>query len=187
MKPIQIAFFIVGISLLTSGASDSAKSIELAKAEYAKTIRARQQPMIDELEAMLGSDTKLTLFAIDPNDNAFRATGDGMWKGRKLFRGHIVRSSALIDDGREREVLVHALTDGMRETDGTIAPCFEPYFGLTIERGDKKIDIVVCFSCLQAHVYGAYADDGFILANTHADVFIASAKRHGLGLPYREN
>ena len=185
MKTILAGFLILGIGLFACGAPNSDKSIEAEKAEYAKEVRARQQPMIDELEGMLGADTKMTLFAINPTETGPKAV-DEKWLGKKLFRGHIVRSSAPIEDGQEQAALIHALTDGMRETDGSVAECFEPYFGLTIERGDRKIDIVVCFSCLQAEVFGAYSDTGFILARTHADVFIASAKRHDLGLPFRD-
>jgi hypothetical protein len=69
---------------------------------------------------------------------------------------------------------------------GGVAECFEPYYGITIEKGDRKIDVLVCFMCLQAEVYGAYAGNGFVLSGAHANVFVAAAKAHGLGLPYRK-
>jgi hypothetical protein len=155
------------------------------KTEHAKLVRLREQPMVDELEGMLGDDTKMTLFAIDPTENEYRADPDGSWMGRKMFRGHIVRGSAGIDDSKERADLVHALTEGIRETDESVAACFDPYFALKIERGIRKIDIVVCFDCLTARMYGAYADNSFILAGTHVGVFLDSAKQHDLSLPYR--
>ena len=185
----SLAALIIVFALVTVGAFAAALSeaeMKQKKADYAKQVRARQQPMVQELEGMLGNNAKVTLFSIDPQDNGWRADPDGTWCGRPLFRGHIVRASSPIIDHGEQRAIVLALTDGIRESYGSVASCFEPYFGLTLQKGDKKIDIVVCFMCLNAKVYGAYAESYFILSRSHSDVFIESAKRHKLSLPYED-
>jgi hypothetical protein len=184
MKLIHAAFLIVCSGIFAVENSFAEDPTEPKMTNWADDVRTRQRPMIDELESMLGNDTKVTLYAVDPA-RIFNGDPDGTWYGKKMFRNHIVKSSAAIENHRECETLVHALTDGMRETQGGFDSSFEPFFGLTIERGNKRIDVLVCFTCMRAFVYGAYAGDSFILDNAHEDAFFDSAKKHGLGLPYR--
>jgi hypothetical protein len=184
MRVYVASFLTVVAALFAAEPTPSEKTLDQKKADWTNDVRTRQEPLVDELESMLGRDTKMTLFAVDPTENVNGAP-DGTWLGKKMFRGHVIRSSAPIEDAREQEALIHALTDGMRETDGTVAACFDPYFGLTIEKGDRKIDVLVCFMCLNGRVYGAYSRGDFILSNAHVDAFLSAAKAHGLGLPYR--
>jgi hypothetical protein len=117
MKRYLAACFIVGASLVGADLLLAEETLDQKQAEWANEVRERQQPMVEELEGMLGKDTKLTLFAVDPGKNV-NGNPDGTWLGKKMFRRHIIRSSAPIDSAGEREALIHALTDGMRETDG---------------------------------------------------------------------
>lgn len=63
----------------------------------------------------------------------------------------------------DRAKLVDALLKSVEENDGTVAGCFLPRHGLRITKGNKKIDIVICFQCYSANYYVDGKKGGYFL------------------------
>ncbi len=53
-----------------------------------------------------------------------------------------------------RRALVKALYAGLNENNDTAASCFNPRHGLRATKGERTLDIVICFECLQVNAYG---------------------------------
>jgi len=161
-------------------------ALQAAMAERTKEARARQEPLALELESMLGDETKITLYSIEPNEN-YHWRAEGKKDGIDIFRDRPIRGSIAISDRKEAEALVRALIARMRESHGTVLPCFIPHHGLKIERGQKKIDLLICFGCLEGIAYGAYAANGFPVTDAPEAAFNDALTRHKLPLPRSPN
>jgi hypothetical protein len=182
MRPAHLTFLFAGMALSAFGGTADDAVLKKRQADWVEEVRTRQQPLADELESMVGNDTNLNVFVIDPAVNEL-GSPSGDWLGKKLFRRHVVKDRLIIEDRVERESLIHSLVGAIRQTDGFAASCFEPIYGVTIERGVKKIDLVVCFMCLQLEAYGAYGGSGALINGDPAPIFSAVLKRHGIVLP----
>lgn len=92
---------------------------------------------------------KVTLYSIDPNDNAKQQ--------EESFRGRPVLGKVEIQTPAQRKELVAALKDGIARRPEHYAKCFEPRHGLRIVDKDKMTEYVICFSCSN---YSEHSDDG---------------------------
>jgi hypothetical protein len=96
--------------------------------------------LLDEAESV-------ELISLDPRE---RPT-----KPDDSFRGWKVLGRAAIRDLADRRAIVASLKRGIGETD-KVSGCFEPRHGLRATKGNKSVDLVICFSCgwIEVHSEG---------------------------------
>lgn len=105
------------------------------------------------------------------------------------FHGWEVLGEATLSSEKERADLTRALNRGIAENgDTTMAACFGPRHGISVQAPRGTVDLVICFECLQIRVYG---EDGEQRATTltmsdPSVVFNQIWRKHGLNvLPTR--
>src|SRR5262249_13241443 len=69
------------------------------------------------------------------------------------FHGWKVLGKTAVKEKADRGKLVEALEKGIKENDGTVAACFNPRHGIRVAKGDKTIDLVICFECFSLEVW----------------------------------
>ena len=185
MKLSLITFLALFAVLPAIMVGKESPELKAAIQERIKEVRARQAPLALELEAMLGTETKLTLYSLDSHEDE-RWTSSGKKNGVDVLRGYPIRGRAVVSGKKEIEEIVRSLIAGIRESDGTVAACFIPHHGLTIEHGEKKIDLVICFTCFEGLAFGAYASSQYLVTDTPLTVFNAALQRHKLPLPEKK-
>ena len=131
---------------------------------------------------MLGAGTKLTLYSLDPHEDE-RWVFSRKKNGVEVLRGYPIRGRAVVSEKKEVEEIVRSLIMGIRASDGSVSSCFIPHHGLTIERGEKKLDLVICFTCFEGLAFGAYTSNQYLVTDTPLAVFNTALKRHSLPLP----
>ena len=99
--------------------------------------------------AALPTPDELTIYAIDGlvNEPTEFVTDD------QLFRGYKVLGKTEISDPAARQQIVKAISDGISESDGTVASCFWPRHGVHVVTDGKAVDYVICYECLQVYVF----------------------------------
>ena len=91
------------------------------------------------------------------------------------FHGYRVLARVPISDANGRQKLVSALREGMRESSGTIAACFNPRHGIHALYKGKQADLVICFECLQVQLFGDSCGE-FPISDSPQGVFQATLK-----------
>lgn len=69
------------------------------------------------------------------------------------FHGYKTLGRAAVDEPSERRRIVELLYRGIRESDGSVAACFNPRHGIHAEAGGRSVDFVICYECLSMFVY----------------------------------
>lgn len=141
---------------------------------------ANQQTTAAEIRDMLGKDTHVTLYAIEPY---FERTWQ--WSGHKngaeVLRGYPISDHAMIVDPNEQAQLLGSLADSIAGvTSVRFGLCFDPHHGLTIQKGDKKIDILVCFKCIGLVAVGMDRGGSCTITSAPAEIFDRIAAGHHL-------
>lgn len=102
----------------------------------------------DARDVLEGAD-RIALLALHPypGEGAEEAKGEP-------FHGYTVLGRADVPEAEHRK-LVQALYRGLNANNDMVASCFNPRHGLRIEAGERTIDLVICFECLQIEAHGA--------------------------------
>lgn len=129
-----------------------------------------------EERAVLAAPDELELFALAPSP----APGDPPpAPDEDSFRGYRVTGRAAAQ-GEEMAALVGLVRRGIN-AGGDGAACFLPRHGLRARRGDATVDLVVCYECQRAKVYGAAAEPALVTtASTVEPELSAAFRAHGL-------
>lgn len=140
MKPNVIIFahcvvFVVATFLLQS-----------ARAEFDP---AKNTLPVTALKILESADT-FVLLSLDPVPKHFR---EDAWKIEDAFHNYPVLGRTTITNKTERSNLLNSLLKGIREADGSMAPCFNPRHGIRATRGGQMVDLVICFECLRTDVH----------------------------------
>jgi hypothetical protein len=69
------------------------------------------------------------------------------------FHRYKVLGRTVLDDAGPRQEVVASLVQGMKESEGRRAICFEPRHGIRAQAGDTTVDLVICFACRAIEVY----------------------------------
>lgn len=88
-----------------------------------------------------------------------------------------------VADPATRKRLNDALRAGARENDGTVAGCFNPRHGIRAVKGEKWVDLVICFECMSVQVYeDGKQTRGFLVTESPQKVFDEVLKKAGVPL-----
>lgn len=96
------------------------------------------------------------------------------------FHGWRVLGKTLIKDAAVRKTLVGAFLQGVEDSDGAVAGCFNPRHGIRVAHKGRITDFVICFECLSVKVHtGDEKEGGFLIADSPQGAFnkiLADAK-----------
>ena len=70
-----------------------------------------------------------------------------------LFHGHRILGRAAVPPERRRR-LVEALYAGVNESPSLGAGCWEPRHGIRARRGDRTVELQICFKCIAVRATG---------------------------------
>jgi hypothetical protein len=97
----------------------------------------------------LENPEELTLYSIDGRD--FQPGQEP--KVDEKFHGYPVLGKLKITDAGKRKEIAAALQDAMAKSDGTMNKCFWPRHAIRVKVGDRTVDYVICFECLQLELH----------------------------------
>lgn len=120
------------------------KRTELKTPSEAKFARS----LPDDSRSVLENCDKLTLYSLKPAYN-FNTDGSAFQGG---FHDYPVLGKTEIPADRRNEVLAQ-LYNGMANSSGQMAGCFNPHHALRAVKGKRYVDIVICFGCMQMQIY----------------------------------
>lgn len=130
----------------------------------------------------------LELLSLDPYPKSYYGAEE--WarlglEGLDSFHDYAVLGTTVLDDAARRRV-VQALYDGVDESDGTVAACFNPRHGLRATGEGLAVDVVICFECLsfQAYADGAHAANATTTESPRA-TFDDALRQAGVRRPER--
>jgi hypothetical protein len=78
---------------------------------------------------------KFVLFSLDPIG------------GSDDFHGFRIIGQTELTDAHIREEIRRAFYDGLRDTEDSRTPCFNPRHGIRAVKNGETLDFVICFSC----------------------------------------
>lgn len=97
---------------------------------------------------VLAAPDEFVLYSLEPGKMGDKDGADG-----KTFHGHTILGQTEVKDAKTQKKLVDAFNRGVRDHDGSVAACFIPHHGLRVRKGERVVDLVVCFKCAQVNVY----------------------------------
>jgi hypothetical protein len=138
----------------------------------------KESKIPDDVKAVLDKADSFELLSLDPSVDR-ETVKDG-------FHGWKVLGKTAVKDADVRKQLVAALAKGAAENKGEVAKCFNPRHGIRATQDKKTVEMVICFECLQAHVYIDKSDKntaGFLTNKSPQPAFDKVLKDAGVPLP----
>lgn len=105
----------------------------------------------DAVRAAFDNAAEFDLHSLDPNPREGESKGPPA-PAPLLLQGWVVLGKTTLK-GRTAIKAREAIDSGRRESDGTVAGCFEPRHAVRIVHGSKTYDLVICYACLRAQIY----------------------------------
>jgi hypothetical protein len=139
---------------------------------------AKQKQIADSLHSLLQPTSRVFLYSVNPapyKESARSRT--------EMFHGYQVLGRVEITDTKEKQALLDALCEGVRNNDGMVIFCFNPRHALRIENTGSRVDLTICFECQQIVPHGFNHDRGIVLSREAEVVFDRSVRKHGLPKP----
>jgi len=94
-----------------------------------------------------------------------------------------ILGQAEIKDAAEQHKLIEAVYRGLKAEGAGPASCFNPRHALSLEKGARRIDLVICFECTWIYIYGGSSSgktNRLLFSPSVSPVFDALFKKHGL-------
>jgi hypothetical protein len=136
----------------------------------------------EAVENLFGTAREFELLSLDP-DRVIGKDGN-VAPVKNGFHGWKVLGKTEVKGRAERKWLADALRLGAEDNFGMAAACFIPRHGLRLEGGGRKVDLVICFECLQVQVFiDGKPAAGFLTSAEPQQTFDAVLKAAGVKLP----
>jgi hypothetical protein len=101
-----------------------------------------------DVQSVLDKCDEIELYSLDPARNVDKE------KPKEEFHGWKVLGKTTLKKD-DRKAVLAALNKGIKESDGTVAACFNPRHGIKATHDGKTVEVVICFECLSMQVnYG---------------------------------
>lgn len=97
------------------------------------------------VDTVLTQATELELLSLEPQ---LPST-----KPRDAFHGYKVLGRTRVQEPQLKDQLLAAIRQGISESAGAVAVCFNPRHGVRAISGRSVVDLVICFECLQIQPY----------------------------------
>jgi hypothetical protein len=127
-----------------------------------------QVNIADAIEKNADSKSKLFLYSLNPHDARF-FEGKLPENSKTVFHRYPILGRVEILSSQDKTNLLHAFAKGVRESDGTIANCFDPRHGIRVITSMTTNDFVICFECLQVQAYG-FTPSGFFTTTASSGI-----------------
>ncbi|MBX3740342.1 MAG: hypothetical protein KF712_05080 [Akkermansiaceae bacterium] len=131
-----------------------------------------QRKSAKEVESFTHREGVLTIFSLDPN-LPDEEVPDAFHRYRVLGR-------TVVTNAGQKEDLLRKLAESIRRNEGEVAACFNPRHGLRFEADGKQVDMVICFECRSADVYGSSVENFLLTGHGKAEF---DAVLTGQGIP----
>ena len=165
MKPLRHWGFLLILGTLSSVSSaQQAASGEAKENAVSRSLRNRLPAAVVTL---LEQADQFELLSLNPKFDMRPFKGS--------FHGYKVLAKTGVKDTKTRQRLISALLQGMRENSGNLAACFNPRHGIRAIHKGSHADLVICFECLQFHLFGN-AQGEFLVSRSPQSVFDAVLK-----------
>ena len=112
----------------------------------------RFDPLPAAAARALISPDQFELLSLKPR---FEALATQNVEAPQLFHNHGILGRTTITDAAVRQKLVDALKRGARESDGSVAACFNPRHAIRVTQAAQTTDFIICFECKQVSVRNA--------------------------------
>lgn len=113
-------------------------------------------------EAMQNADLYVAM-SIDPagaSGASSSPTSSDSLDVPSVLHGHAVLGRVVVTETRTRETLNASIRTGVEGWDGAASGCtFQPRHAVRIVRGDRVIDIVICYRCGDVYIHDSDAQD----------------------------
>lgn len=130
MKTTHLALGVLIAALATTGA-----------------VEGQDKPSSKDLKPLFEKAEAIELYSLDPSFD------DKEPDPKKGFHGWKVLGKTAIKDAKTRKKLIAVLYQGLADSDGSAAKCFNPRHGVRATVDGKTADIVICFECLRMEFY----------------------------------
>ncbi len=127
-----------------------------------------QTRVATEVEKLLTPHSRVTLYSLDPVTRVETTKTDD-----QIFHGYDILGKTELSDPKEKSLLLKSFAQGVRESNGMVAACFDPRHGIRIVSDSSTSDFVICFSCGSVRPRGFHSDEGFLTSNSAKDLFNA--------------
>lgn len=126
---------------------------------------ADNNTMPADVQTVLDRCDEIELYSLDPAPNIDKE------KPKDEFHGWKVLGKTTLKKG-DRKAVLEALSKGIKESDGTVAACFNPRHGIKATHDGKTVELVICFECLSMQVhYGDKTTASLTTTDTPQKVF----------------
>jgi hypothetical protein len=119
-----------------------------------------------EEQQILEKGEEFVLYSLHPNP---RELDPEELKTKPVFHGYLILGQTRITTAKTRMDLLNALYADLGK--GDPAYCFNPRHGIRAVRGNKTIDLVICFECQQIEIYDERGKGGTLIAHSPQPVF----------------
>jgi hypothetical protein len=115
------------------------------------TTEKKDNKLPSDARAILEKAEQLELLSLDPAVEGVKAA--------EGFHGWKILGKTVVKDASTRKQILTALDKGIAESDGNGAKCFDPRNGIRAKRGNKTVDLVICFECGWIYVFHGDKED----------------------------
>ena len=103
----------------------------------------------DGVLAALADPERVELLALHPYPYQLEGGEDGL----ELFHEYGVLGRAELEDGVGGNELLALIEQGIEESNGMVAACFNPRHGLRVAADGSTWELLICYECLSMQVY----------------------------------
>src|SRR5262245_44192703 len=136
---------------------------------------AKENKLSDDAKAILEQADQFELYSLDPEQTKE--------KPKDTFHGWKVLGKTTVKEKADRGKLMESLQKGIKDNDGTVAACFNPRHGLKATKGDKTVELVICFECYQVEVWLGENRDSVLVTRSPQPAFDKVLKDAKVPLP----
>jgi len=174
---LTILIFCVFLSSQARPEDAEALSKEMAKEnqKFLAEFRKRQSTAVEALEKINPDKIQLYLYSLDPLNRQ-----PIIHDAPSVFYGYPILGRVEIKPIEEKRTLFQAFIQGVKESDGMEADCFEPRHGLRVIQEGRKTDFVICYSCLSVSAIGFGSNYEFLTSGTPMTLFNQYLDRYHL-------
>ena len=100
------------------------------------------------------------------------------------FHGYEVIGKTVLEDKKACRQLLRAFSEGVDDSTGAVAGCFNPRHGIRDRHDGKTTELVICYECLSLQIYGPDRYKGSVLTTQGPSaLFNKVLRKAGVPLP----
>lgn len=113
---------------------------------FVDSVRAVDNDFPKEVREAFEKATEFDLYSLDPDRQGKKSDKDTLFHDWKVLGKTTLKG----DDAKKVRA---AIDKGRKDSDGSVAACFNPRHGVRIVQDKKTIDLVICYECHSATIY----------------------------------